>query len=248
LWKQIAKYPSSYLKIGYLAQSKSIFQEALIHVVGAWPVGERHIRAQLPESVLEVIEDKIEDLEDLTGKVERKLFKLTLFTPRGDRVTPHNSYLDWLVVSFFRQWIADQTSPAPTPPPSSARTISSRDGHQRLRHSSRSYNSHNQSLTSPTSLNLSQPQPQNNQGLTYRLLGGPPTGYLNHEDCKRFLKLTPEFYSREGLKRFEKRLDEMKAAAREIVKPLMMSQLEGLADGVNYLVCTRVGERDWPWI
>jgi len=248
LWKQIAKYPSSYLKIGYLAQSKSIFQEALIHVVGAWPVGERHIRAHLPESVLEVIEDKIEDLEDVVGKVERKLFKLTLFTPRGERVTPHNAYLDWLVVSFFRQWITDQTSSAPIPPPPSPRALSSREGRPRTHHSSRSHHAPNLSLTLPTSLNLSQSQPQINQGLTYRLIGGPPTGYLTHDDCKRFLKLTPEFYSREGLKRFEKRLDELKSTAREIVKPLMMSQLEGVADGVTYLVCTRVEERDWPWI
>lgn len=247
LWKQIAKYPSSYLKIGYLAQSKSIFQEALIHVVGAWPVGERHIRSQLPETVLEIIEDKVEDLEDLVGKTERKLFKLTLYTPRGDRVTPQNSYLDWLVVSFFRQWIADQTSPAPTPPPSSTRAPSSRDSHHR-HHSSR----HHHTLTAPTSLNISstqqQIQPANNQGHTYRLLGGPPINYLTHDDCKRFLKLSPEFYSREGLKRFEKRLDELKAQAREAVKPLMMSQLEGMADGVGYLVCTRIGERDWPWL
>lgn len=248
LWKQIAKYPSSYLKIGYLAQSKSIFQEALIHVVGAWPVGERHIRSQLPESVLEVIEDKIEDLEDLVGKIERKLFKLTLCTPRGERVTPQNSYLDWLVVSFFRQWVVEQTSPAPIPPPPSTRTLSSRDSHHRPQHSSR----HHHTLTSPTSLNISQSnqvsQPQNNQGLFYRLLGGPPINYLTHDDCKRFLKLSPEFYSREGLKRFEKRLDEVKGLARETVKPLMMSQLEGMADGVSYLVCTRVEERDWPWM
>ncbi|EHK98638.1 hypothetical protein M7I_5522 [Glarea lozoyensis 74030] len=65
LWKQIAKYPPSYLKLGYLAQSKTIYQEALIHVVGAWPSGERHIRHQLPDAVLEVIENKVEDLEDM---------------------------------------------------------------------------------------------------------------------------------------------------------------------------------------
>lgn len=39
LWKQIAKYPVSYLRLGYLSRSKVIFQEALIHVVGQWPAG-----------------------------------------------------------------------------------------------------------------------------------------------------------------------------------------------------------------
>ncbi|TVY55993.1 hypothetical protein LSUE1_G009356, partial [Lachnellula suecica] len=109
LWKQIAKYPSSYLKLGYLAQSKTIFQEALIHVVGAWPIGERHIRRELPSSVLEIIEDKVEDLADMVGKVEGRLFRLTLLNSRGERVSPHSSYADWLVVSLFRQWLADST-------------------------------------------------------------------------------------------------------------------------------------------
>ena len=74
LWKQIAKYPSSYLRIGYLAQSKTIFQEALIHVVGAWPVGERQIRHQLPDTVLDIIDDKVEDLADMIGRAEGRLF------------------------------------------------------------------------------------------------------------------------------------------------------------------------------
>ena len=63
-------------------------------------------------------------------------------------------------------------------------------------------------------------------GRTYRVLGSTTTTYLGHDECKRFLKLTPDLYSRENLRRFEKRIDELKAAAREVVRPLMGSGLE----------------------
>lgn len=42
-------------------------------------------------------------------------------------------------------------------------------------------------------------------------------------------------------------LDEIKALAREIVRPLMKSLLLGEGSNVTYLVCTKVDERDFPW-
>jgi len=251
LWKQIAKYPSSYLKLGYLAHSKSIFQEALIHVVGAWPIGERHIRHQLPDSVLEIIEYKVEDLEDMVGKIEGKLFRLTLTTSRGERVTPNNSYLDWLAVSLFRQWLAESTAPPPPPP------------HPSSRHGSGGHHSRSNTITVTTTHHTNQtvqqfsPLPAHsmssessmnpNLGRVFRTLGSAPSSYLLHDECKRFLRLSPEIYSRESLRKFEKRLEDIKVMAREIVRPLMKSGLLGDVGGVSYLVCTKVNERDFPW-
>ncbi|KAF4587631.1 hypothetical protein GQ602_004324 [Ophiocordyceps camponoti-floridani] len=174
LWRQIAKYPVSYLRLGYLARSKVIFQEALIHVVGQWPVGERSLRASLPDLVLEIIQDKVDELEETVSRIEGRLFRLSLTTPRGR---------------------------------------------------------------------------------AYRLLGSSnPTAFLAHEDCKRFLKLTPDLYSRDNLRRFERRLDELKALARHVVAPLLGTSLEldvvgagRLADAVGYLTCVSVGEGDLPW-
>ena len=260
LWKQVAKYPSSYLKLGYLAQSKAIFQEALVHVVGAWPMGARHIRNQLPDTVLQVIEDKAEELEDTVAKIEGRLFRLTLTTSRGERVTPYNSYLDWLVVSLFRQWLADNTSSSPPPPTSSRPPQSLRSGAaaaSTTTHRPRSSTSTNSNTTThhptplpaPSSTSSSKPP---NLGHVYRTLGSSsPTAYLAHDECKRFLKLSPEAYSRENLKKFERRLDEVKAAARDIVRPLMRSSLLGVdaAANASCLTCTVVDDpRDFPWL
>lgn len=239
LWKQIAKYPVSYLKLGYLARSKVIFQEALIHVVGQWPAGERSIRSALPEIVLDIIEDKVDELEETISRIEGRLFRLNLTNSRGERVTPGSSYLDWLAVSFFRQWLADNTSPAPPPPPPPDR----RGG---------SSSANRSAPVAPIVPSLA------TVGRTYRMLGSPSGAvYLTHDECKRFLKLTPDLYSRDNLRRFEKRIDEMKSAARELVRPLMGTGLElelsnpgkdgTTASPVGYLTCVRVVERDLPW-
>lgn len=228
LWKQIAKYPPSYLKLGYLARSKVIFSEALIHVVGQWPSGSNQLRHNVPESVIEIIEDKVEELKENKARIEARLFRLTLTTARGERVTPANSYLDWLALSLFRSWLADNTTPPPPPVPKSPANTDNRRG-----------------LITHT-----QPPPMSSGNL-YRLLGtGGPT-YLGHEELKRFIRIRPDEYSRDSLKKFEKRMDEIKNMAKELVKPLMKNNLElemgRDGGGLGYLTCTRVEEADYPW-
>ncbi|KAM7220887.1 hypothetical protein V8F06_003781 [Rhypophila decipiens] len=261
LWRQIAKYPISYLRLGYLARSKVIFQEALIHVVGQWPAGERSIRAAMPDVVLDIIEDKVDELEEMVGRIEARLFRLTLTTTsssshRGgerdrtrerEKVTPQNGYLDWLAVSFFRQWVADNTVPVSSSAADNSGNITSssrRRVQMVLPHGSAASGGGGGGGT---------PTPLAALGRTYRVLGGGAgdKSFLTHDECKRFLKLTPDLYSRDNLRRFEKRIDELKAMAREVVRPLMGSGLEletsrgGFA--VGYLTCTTVRERELPW-
>lgn len=254
LWKQVAKYPISYLRLGYLARSRIIFQEAMIHVVGQWPAGERSLRATLPAAVIDTIEDKVDELEETVGRVEARLFRLNLTTRTGERVSPSTNYLDWLAVSFFRQWVAESTSPPPPPPPPP------RNNTGRHRASIAQPHQQSQALV-PVNSNGQQQvaipfvPPLASLGRTYRTLGHPTgTGFLGHDECKRFLKMTPDLYSRENLRRFEKRVDEMKALAREIVRPLMGSMLEldlaggsRAAEAIGYLTCTRIEDRDLPW-
>ena len=224
LWKQIAKYPPSYLKLGYLARSKVIFAEALVHVVGQWPLGAPQLR-NIPDIILELIEDKVDELQDLKAKIEGRLFRLTLVTNRGERVSPWNSYSDWNVVSLFRQWLAEHTTPPPPPLPKTS-GLDSR-----------------QSAPPP-------PPPLNN-GRIYRLLGLGGSAYLGHDELKRFLRLRPDDYSRDSMKKFERRMDEVKGMAKEAVKPLMRNFLEldlgRDGGGMGYLTCTRVDEADFPW-
>lgn len=268
LFKQIAKYPPSYLKLGYMARSRVMFSEALIHVVGQWPAGLSHLRngsyPPLPDSVLDIIEDKVEDLEDLKARVDSKLFRLTLTTSRGERVSPTNAYLDWLAVSLFRQWFVDNTTPPPAP--------ILKNNHS----SSNPQSNHPSSGGTNTNTNTS------NSGYSpayvYRLIGSSSTqAYLPHDDLKRFLKVHPtqsseSLYTREVLKRFERKMDEIKRLAREIVKPLMRNFLEldlkrtsesgrppvgstttgsavgsGAAGDLPYLTCTKVEDVDIPW-
>ncbi|KAL4945435.1 hypothetical protein BDV06DRAFT_184553 [Aspergillus oleicola] len=253
LFKQIAKYPPSYLKLGYLARSRVIFSEALIHVVGQWPAGESHLRrGPLPPLVLDIIEDKFEDLEDLKARIDSKLLRLTLTTSRGERVTPQNAYLDWLAVSLFRQWLVDSTTPPPQPI---------------LKNSAPS--NHGRAVSTATSTTLSASRPTDAPTTTttaaassarvYRLIGSSSLqAYLGHEEVKKFLKVHPtasseSLYTREVLKRFERKMDEIKRLAREIVKPLMRNFLEldlkggEFNDTVPYLTCIRVEDEDIPW-
>ncbi|KAK0723219.1 hypothetical protein B0T26DRAFT_255501 [Lasiosphaeria miniovina] len=289
LWRQIAKYPISYLRLGYLARSKVMFQEALIHVVGQWPAGERSIRAAMPDTVLDIIEDKVDELEETISRIEARLFRLTLTNPRsGERVTPATNYLDWLAVSLFRQWLADNTTPPMPPIPDRTRGAGGhRDaagGGSRARVASNSSSSnasaagagHGRSSGGGSGgggggggpghgVLVAPVPPLASLGKTYRILGGaaagtssasPDKGYLAHDECKRFLKLTPDLYSRDNLRRFEKRVDELKAMAREVVRPLMGTGLElelgaggAIAPtGIAYLTCTTLADRDLPWL
>ncbi|RWA09957.1 hypothetical protein EKO27_g5148 [Xylaria grammica] len=254
LWKQIAKYPVSYLRLGYLSRSKVIFQEALIHIVGQWPANEHTIRTSFPEIVLDIIEDKVEELEEIVSRTEGQLFRLNLTNSRGERVSPQNSYLDWLAVSLFRQWLADSTSPPPAQPPPAPHSFNSRHYASTRDVGGRPAPPANTALSTPVAPTLE------TIGCTYRTLGSSTgAGYLGHDECKRFLKLTPELYTRDNLRRFEKRIDELKGAAREVVRPLMGTRLEleldrvvngavGPAAGTtNYLTCIEVLGRDLPW-
>ncbi|EKV05977.1 BTB/POZ-like [Penicillium digitatum] len=261
LFKQIAKYPPSYLKLGYLARSKVIFSEALIHVVGQWPAALPSLRngsyAPLPDSVIDLIEDKVEDLDELKARVESKLLRLTLTTSRGERVGPSNAYLDWLAVCLFRQWLIENTTP---PPPPILKNSGPSDGPTQPTASASHPASTSRSTTSPDPC-----------ARIYRLIGSSSArAYLAYDDLKRFLKLHPtssagSLYTRETLKRFERKVDEMKRLARDIVKPLMRNFLElelkspeqtiaatagpreNAPAGLPYLTCTRVEEIDLPW-
>ena len=321
LFKQIAKYPASYLKLGYLARSRIIFSEALTHVVGQWPQPYAYLRDPdgiaggytVPESVIDLIEDKVDELEELKARVESKLFRLTLTTSRGERVNPTNDYLGWLAMSLFRQWLAENT----TPPPQSILKTNGQSSQPTdvtqtpPHHQQRPPNTPataavtttptrppNPTTTTPTQSHPSRPPapPIQSTSRVYRLLGSSnPQSYLPSPELKTFLKQTdPSYhpssshrsrsnrltdrsgsgaggwYSKDNLKRFERRMEEVKNLARDVVRPLVrcvleldVRLLESGSDGVDaggvgsgtgvgtgglgYLVCMGLREGEVPW-
>lgn len=260
LFKQIAKYPPSYLKLGYLARSRVIFSEALIHVVGQWPQSQPYLKAgnqnggyEVPLHVLDLIEDKVDELEELKSRVESKLFRLTLTTSRGERVNPSNDYLGWLAMSLFRQWLAENTTPE-------VKGILKNTGP-----ASRPQSNQSNAPASTTSDHLPLPpaaQQTVTAGKIYRTIGLTNSqAYLSHDELKRFLKLQPAgsassaLYTRDNLRRFERKMEQIKHIARDLVKPLTRNCLEldlrsmsdGQGGGLGYLTCMKVDEEDIPW-
>lgn len=84
----------------------------------------------------------------------------------------------------------------------------------------------------------------------YRLMSTGSQAYLPHDECKRFFKLNPSDYSRDNLRRFERRIEELKNLARDVVGPLCRDnlQLDARSAEVSYLTCVRVEERDFEWV
>lgn len=260
LFKQIAKYPPSYLKLGYLARSRTIFAEALIHVVGQWPLARPQLNNQIDIAVMDLIEDKHDELEDLKTRLEMKLWRITLTTSRGERVTPANDYLSWLAMSLFRQWVAENTTPGPSGILKEPPRPNPNDSRQSSRNPASRSTNHIASQRLPPAPPPN-PPPQSgpfNTGKIYRLIGSTSlSSYLSHDELKRFLKASSEasngtLYSRDNLRRFERRVEEVKNLARDAVRPLMRNFLEldlsAFGErGLGYLTCTRVEDGDFPW-
>jgi hypothetical protein len=268
LYKQIAKYPPSYLKLGYLARSKSIFCEAMTHVIGQWPTAYPYLKAsdeaaggyEVPQSVVDLVMDKVEEMEELKAKVEARLFRVTLTTSRGERVNPSNDYLGWLAMSLFRQWIAENTTPevrgilktSATSP--AAIAANPAYIHPNPQAPGRAAGGSNQAQTATL--------PPLTTSRIYRLIASTSNqAYLAHDELKRFLKCHPAsspsstLYTRDSLKRFERKMDEIKNVARDIVKPLTRNVLEldlrllsdGGGGGLGYLTCMKIEDDEIPW-
>lgn len=247
LWKQIAKYPPSYLKLAYLARSRALFAEALVHVVGQWPAASSQLRrGTVDDVVLDLIEDKVDELEELKSRIDAKIFRLSLTTSRGDRVNPGTAWLDWLAVSLFRQWFAENTTS--TPPGILKESRDTNSGRRTSRPP--------ESTSTRSRASSSQRQGLPAYGSVYRQMSFAGETYLSHDELKKFLRMRPgpaDEYSRESLRKFERRMDELKNLARDVVKPLTRNflQFDTTALGVNslpHLTSTRMEESDWRFV
>lgn len=173
----------------------------------------------------DLVQDKADDLSEMRDRVDGKLFRLSLTTPRGERVGPR-VFIDWMAISLFRQWLSDATTTAALSP----KPI----------------------LKGAVVASVEPVVP----GRAYRLMARGGDAYLCRAELKEFLKRDAprECYSREGLKRLERRVEDVKVLARDAVRGLNRSFLEGdepeteTGTGTGYLTCTRVEERDLEWV
>ncbi|KAG5933826.1 hypothetical protein E4U59_006607 [Claviceps monticola] len=85
LWVSVARFTRNYLNFGYLARSKVIFKEALIHTVGIWYlcIPEKP-DLDVPDFVLDIAEDKVYQLQEKVSRAEGQLFRLSLTTEQGE--------------------------------------------------------------------------------------------------------------------------------------------------------------------
>ncbi|KAG6088312.1 hypothetical protein E4U31_007846 [Claviceps sp. LM219 group G6] len=236
LWKHVARIPDSYLALSYQIRSKVIFKEALINVVGDWFLSQKRPHLDVPNFVFDIAENKVHELQETVNRVEGQLFRLSLTTARGERVSPANDYMGWLAICLFRQWLADNTKAQPEPACNNE-TVSDNDHHSEV-----------ERLVVPPTFYICR---------VYRILGSDnPSAFLDHKDCEAFLALNPQLYTPENLDRFEKRMADLKALARELVGPLLRNSLELDVTKYNgpseifkplYFTCTTIEDDDIPW-
>ncbi|KAG6227467.1 hypothetical protein E4U25_007855 [Claviceps purpurea] len=243
LWVSVARFSRNYLEFGYLARSKAIFKEALIHTVGKWYlcIPERP-DLDVPDFVLDIAEDKVYELQEKVSRVEGQLFRLSLTTEQGESVRPSNDYLGWLVVSLFRQWLAEKTKPRIWP------ACYNNESESDESESDKSHHSDEKNVIIPP-IDIY---------YVYGMLGSDsPSAFLDHNDCEAFLALHTQLHTPENLVRFEKRMADLKAMARDLVRPLLHNSLEiDVASPNNseetmykpyYFTCTTVEDDDIPW-
>ncbi|KAG5948488.1 hypothetical protein E4U60_001636 [Claviceps pazoutovae] len=253
LWRKIARCSQGFLELGYLARIKVIFKEALIHTVGIWHlcIPEKP-DLDLPDFVLDIAEDKVYQLQEKVSRVEGQLFRLSLTTEQGEPVRPANDYLGWLVVSLFRQWLADKTKPRIWPACNNNESESdereSDESESDERESDKSHHSDEKNVMIP---------PIDIYNVYGKLGSDSPSAFLDHNDCEAFLALHPQLHTAENLVRFERRMGDLKAMARDLVRPLLHNSLEldvtspdiskETFDKPFYFTCTTVEDDEILW-
>jgi hypothetical protein len=105
LYKAILSDPPHWLQISISLESVSIFQEAIVHIVGQCPYSwEPAIWSCVPDRVMGLIYSKANKLRDLRQTVDRKL-TLSGIIIDGLAVSIHEQTFEiWLIECYWRDW------------------------------------------------------------------------------------------------------------------------------------------------
>ena len=120
LFEAIKTDPARWLRVALTLQNRAVYDECVIHMVGAHPLWPRTWgtpRTAVPEAVRRVVALKAEELDRLRADAERALLLLTLsIGDMGGRTTHapdprQKSELEtWLATQYFRDQVARHIS------------------------------------------------------------------------------------------------------------------------------------------
>jgi hypothetical protein len=113
LYKAILRNSPRWLRIAICLESISIFQEAIVHIVGQSPYSwEPVIWSCIPDDVVGLIGSKVDKLRDLQQTIDRKL---TLSGIAIDRIAVplhEQTFETWLIEGYWRDWFIQALSRA----------------------------------------------------------------------------------------------------------------------------------------
>lgn len=223
LYSSIGKDAPRFLILANKLQCAPIFKEAVIHIVGQapfwpWPTPED----QVDPTLAGFMHTKFEDLKDKKAEANDALFRSCL-THLGARVSINNldktTFDMWVVVQIWHDWFSQQLHTC-------------------------AVTRHNEG--------------RNVERNMYRLMAQGGDAYLKIDDV---MAMVEPYKAVSGArewgnwdrKQVEKEMQIMKAFAAKTVRDLMANELMGditeNGDGaVEYLTCTKIEERELPWV
>lgn len=109
LYKAIATDPPRWLILAVSLRSASIYAEALVHCAGCWPCWPWPTPStSVQAEVLSIVITKGKELLALRSKIDRELLINSLGDDDGRLVTLKKSAEQWMVVSIWRDWLAQK--------------------------------------------------------------------------------------------------------------------------------------------
>jgi hypothetical protein len=107
LYKAILSDPPLWLQISISLESVSIFQEAIVHIVGQSPYSwEPVIWAFIPDDVMGLIYSKVDKLRDLQQIINHKLTLSGITIDRLAVPLHEQTFETWLIEGYWRDWFA----------------------------------------------------------------------------------------------------------------------------------------------
>lgn len=248
LFLQIAKYPTSYLKLALLAESRMLFTEAFNHIVGQWPGPRAQLVGRVTPETLTLIEAKYNALQSQRLCANRRLLRLTS-SPLAGHGSKHNPLLAWLADSLFHGWLVKEMA-------SGAADIVKED-HEKHDHGA-----------------IGCEHSMQNDKIYFLLASSDASAVLDHVKMRQALNdASIGIHTKDSLRQVQRNVEKLKHQARTCVQEITQNRLHvsledikysracisprstrSVAPGpsastrvVNHLVCTKLRTHELPW-